>query len=153
METNNIKWIDIIIDYAKNELRMMNFDKIELGETIVNLIRQLHEISGNSPRIMKSIIMSIADLIDEKPITPITESDFKLETHTDNGNVVEIWRCTRYPHVYKAPDGKYYNDRAIVYKTRYDSLDKKYIYQGGLSSKQEIVLPYLVSEKIVIVSS
>ena len=141
------------MDHAKNELKIMNLDKIELGETIINLIRQLHEISGNHPRVMKSVVQSIADLIDEKPITPITESDFTLETHSEGGRTFEVWRCTRYPHVYKAADGKYYDDRAIVYKTSCDSLDKQYIYQGGLSSKREVLLPYVVREEIVILNA
>jgi len=143
------RWIDIVMEHAKNELKIMNLDKIQLGDTILNLIRQLHEVSGNHPRVMKSVIQSIADLIDEKPISPITKSDFKLETCNDGER--EVWRCTRYPHVYKAADGKYYDDRAVIYKTSYESLDKQYIYQGNISSKREVFLPYVVCEKVVIV--
>jgi len=147
---SNKKWIDVVLQHAENELKIMNLDKIEVGSTIIKLIRELHEISGNHPQVMKSVIHSIADLIDEKPISPITEDDFQLETHCENGQTFEVWRCYRYPSVYKM-NGKYYDDRAIVYKTSYDSPDKQYIYQGGMSSKQEISLPYVVREKVVII--
>ena len=146
---SNKKWIDVVLQHAENELKIMNLDKIEVGSTIIKLIRGLHEISGNHPQVMKSMVQSIADLIDEKPISPITEDDFKLETHCDGG-LFEVWRCARYTSVYKV-DGKYYDDRAVVYKTSHDSLDRQYIYQGGMSSKQEISLPYTVSEKVVLI--
>ena len=144
------RWIDVIVEHAKNELKIMNLDKVQFGDTIISFIRELHEISGNHPQVMKSMVQSIADLIDEKPISPITEDDFALETHCEGGQMFEVWRCTRYKYVYKV-DGKYYDDRAIVYKTSHDSLDRQYIYQGGMSSKQEISLPYTVCEKVVIV--
>jgi hypothetical protein len=147
------KWIDVIVEHAKSELKIMNLDKVKFGDTIITFIKELHEISGNHPQVMKSVVQSIADLIDEKPITPITASDFTLETHSEGGRTFEVWRCTRYPHVYKAADGKYYDDRAIVYKTCNDSLDKQYIYQGELSSKREVLLPYVVREEIVILNA
>jgi len=144
------RWIDVIVEHAKNELKIMNLDKVQFGDTIIKFIRGLHEISGNHPQVMKSMVQSICDLIDEKPISPITEDDFALETHCEGGQMCEVWRCTRYPSVYKV-DGKYYDDRAIAYKASHDSLDRQYIYQGGMSSKQEISLPYTVSEKVVII--
>jgi hypothetical protein len=144
------KWIDVIVEHAKNELKIMNLDKVKFGDTIITFIKELHEISGNHPQVMKSMVQSITDLIDGKPISPIMEDDFKLETRCEDGQTFEVWRCARYPSVYKL-DGKYYDDRAIVFKTSHDSLDRHYIYQGGLSSKQEIILPYTVSEKVVIV--
>jgi len=139
------RWIDVIVEHAKNELKIMNLDKVKFGDTIITFIRELHDISGNHPQVMKSMVQSIADLIDEKPISPITDDDFKLETHCEGGQMSEVWRCTRYPSVYKV-DGKYYDDRAIVYKTSHDSLDRQYIYQGGLSSRREVFLPYTVSQ-------
>ena len=123
------RWIDDIVEHAKNELKIMNLDKVKFGDTIITFIKELHEISGNHPQVMKSMVQSITDLIDGKPISPITEDDFKLETHCEDGQTFEVWRCARYPSVYKL-DGKYYDDRAIVFKTTHDSLDKQYIYQG-----------------------
>jgi len=149
---SNKKWIDVVLQHAENELKIMNLNKIEVGSTIIKLIRELHEISGNHPQVMKSVIHSIADLIDEKPISPITEDDFKLEIHCEGNRNVDVWRCTRCTHIYKL-DGRYYDDRAIVYKTSYESTDKQYIYQGGMSSKQEISLPYVVREKVIIISN
>ena len=146
---SNKKWIDVVVEHAENESKIMNLHKVKFGDTIVTFIKELHEISGNHAQVMKSMVQSISDLIDEKPISPITENDFKLETHCEGDRTFEVWRCTRYPYVYKL-DGKYYDDRAIVYKTSHESLDRHYIYQGGMSSKQEIRLPYTVSEKVVI---
>ena len=147
---SNKKWIDVIVEHAENELKIMKLDENKIGATIIKFLKELHEISGNHPQVMKSMVQSITNLIDGKPISPITENDFKLETHCEGGQMFEVWRCTRYPSVYKV-DGKYYDDKAVVYKTSRDSLDRQYIYQGGMSSKQEISLPYTVSEKVVII--
>ena len=144
------KWIDDIVEHAKNELKIMNLHKVKFGDTIITFIKELHEISGNHPQVMKSMVQSITDLIDVKPISPITEDDFKLETRSEGGGMLEVWSCARYPSVYKL-DGKYYDDRAVVYKTSHDSLERQYIYQGGLSSRREVFLPYTVSEKVVII--
>ena len=144
------RWIDVIVEHAENELKIMKLDENKIGATIIKFLKELHEISGNHPQVMKSMVQSITNLIDGKPISPITENDFKLETHCEGDRTFEVWRCTRYPYVYKL-DGKYYDDRAIVYKSSYDSSDKHYIYQGGLSSKQEIFLPYVVREEILMI--
>lgn len=144
------KWIDVIVEHAKNEMKIMNLHKVKFGDTIITFIKELHEISGNHPQVMKSMVQSIIDLIDGKPISPIKEDDFTMETHGEGGQTFEVWRCARYPSVYRLNE-KYYDDRAIVFKTSHDSLDRQYIYQGGLSSKQEIFLPYTVCEKVVII--
>ena len=61
-------------------------------------------VLGNQPRLMKSVTKQIGYLIDKKPLALITEKDFVGD------------KCTRYEYIYKAQDGKYYNDRAVVFK-------------------------------------
>jgi hypothetical protein len=73
-----------------------------------------------------------------KPLTPISEKDFVDD------------RCVRYPYIYKSGE-KYYNDRAVVFKKSYDDLSSQYIYQGQQRSKQEITLPYILREEIVLI--
>ena len=80
-----------------------------------------------------------ADLVDQKPVAVITEADFVDD------------RCTRCPYIYKSEDVKYYNDRAVVFKKSYDDLNSQYLYQGQKRSKQEITLPYVLREEIVLV--
>ena len=54
----------------------------------------------------------------------------------------------RYEYIYKAQDGKYYNDRAVVFKK---GSDTQYVYQGQRRSKREITLPYVLLEEIVLI--
>jgi hypothetical protein len=88
---------------------------------------------------MKTVTNYTEKLIDKKPIAPITEEDFD-----------EDGRCIRYEYIYRASDGKYYNDRAIAFKK---GLSTQYIYQGQRRSKQGIGLPYVPSEEIQVLDS
>ena len=128
-----------ILAYAKTELSIMGLDTTELGPTILTLLKQMHSLTGNRPRVMHGLVGVISNLIDKKPITPITENDFD-----------EDGKCTRYPHIRRTPDGRYYNDRAVVYKKSYDDPANRYRYSGSECSRQEIMLPYTVRETIQI---
>jgi len=129
------EWLDSILQYSENEMRLLNFDKNGLSDVIIKFIKELHGHVGNQPVIMKSILKNIQDLIDKKPIALITEKDFVDD------------RCTRYEYIYKAQNGRYYNDRAVVFKKGNDT---QYIYQGQNRSKQEITLPYFLHEETVL---
>lgn len=131
-------WIDGVIKHSESELELLGLHHTPLGPATLNFIKELHGTLGNQPALMKIIVKQVVDLIDKKPLAPITEEHF----------VNDI--CTRYPYVYKSPDGRYYNDRAIVFKKSYDDLDSQYIYQGERTSKQEITLPYTLREETVI---
>ena len=85
---------------------------------------------------MKSVVTQVTDLVDKKPLAPITEEDFVDD------------RCVRYPYIYKSKDGKYYNDRAVVLKK---GNDIQYVYEGQHRSKQEITLPYFLREEILLI--
>jgi hypothetical protein len=84
---------------------------------------------------MKTITNYVEQLIDKKPIAAITEADFDQDG-----------RCVRYEYIYRASDGKYYNDRAVVFK---NGMSTQYIYQGERRSKREITLPYILREEVV----
>jgi len=129
------EWLDSILQYSENEMKLLNFDKNGLSDVIIKFIKELHGHVGNQPVIMKSILKNIQDLIDKKPIALITEKDF----------VDDI--CTRYEYIYKAQNGRYYNDRAVVFKKGNDT---QYIYQGQNRSKQEITLPYFLHEETIL---
>lgn len=133
-------------EYAERELELIGFMETEFGETCLKFLEDLAEISGDNPDTMKTVLEMIPRLIDKKPLSPITENDFEIETHTQGDRTIEIERCTRYPHLYKK-DGKYWDDRAIAFQ-REDSDQKMYIYQSSLSSKQEIELPYFPQETV-----
>jgi hypothetical protein len=135
-------------NYAERELELIGLMQSEFGVACLELLDKCADIARSDPESMKRICEILPKLIDCKPISPITEADFKIETHDSN---VEILRCTRYPHLYRMPDGKYYDDRAIAYR-RADSNenDRMYIYQTGNSSKQEVTLPYFPKEEIKI---
>ena len=132
-------WIDNVIKHSEKELHLLDLDQTNLGPLILDFIKNLQQTLGNQPTVMKSILKITADLVDQKPITPITEADFVND------------KCTRCSYIYKSEDGKYYNDRAVVFKKSYDDPNSQYVYQGQQRSKQEISLPYVLREEIVLV--
>src|SRR6056300_453887 len=133
------EWIDGVVKYSETELKLLGFDQTPLGPAIITFIKELHGTLGNQPGLMKSVIKQVRDLIDKKPIALITEEDFVDD------------KCIRYPYIYKAQDGKYYNDRAVVFKKSYDDPSSQYVYQGQHRSKREIALPYVLREEIVLI--
>lgn len=132
-------WIESVIEHTKRELKLLGLDHVGIDTVVVDFIEGLHAKLGNQPGVMKTITNYTEKLIDKKPIAPITEEDFD-----------EDGRCIRYEYIYRASDGKYYNDRAIAFKK---GLSTQYIYQGQRRSKQEIGLPYVPSEEIQVLDS
>ena len=130
------EWIEDVLKHSETELKLLSLDQTPLGPAIITFIKELHGTLGNQPGLMKSVTKHVKDLIDKKPIAPITEKDFVDD------------RCTRYEYIYKAQDGKYYNDRAVVFKRENDI---QYMYQGQHRSKREIALPYVLREEVVLI--
>jgi len=137
-----------LLEHAERELRLIGFMETEFGETCLKFLEDLAEISSDNATAMKTLSAIIPDLIYKKPLSPITEEDFKIETYEKGNKTVEIERCVRYPHLYKK-NGKYWDDRAIAFQKE-DSTpnDRMYIYQSALSSKSEVELPYFPQETI-----
>jgi hypothetical protein len=142
-----------LLEYARRELKITNFDQSELGNTILEFLEQSAKITNNDTASMKQLANLLTLLIDQKPISPITEDDFVEETHTEGNMSVKILRCNRYEHLYKTEDGRYWDDRAISFRFA-DSpeLDRMYLYQSGRSSKQEVTLPYYPDSRIEVIS-
>ena len=135
-------------EYAERELKLIGFMESEFGSVCLNFLDKCADIVGNDPESMKQICEILPRLIDRKPLSPITETDFEVETHAEGDRTVEILRCTRYPHLYKM-DGKYYDDRAVAFRrSDSDKNDRMYIYQSDNNSKQEVELPYFPSEEV-----
>ena len=128
-------WIESVIEHTKRELKLLGLDHVGIDTVVVDFIKGLHTKLGNQPGAMKTVTNYTEKLIDKKPIAPITEADFDQDG-----------RCARYEYMYRASDGKYYNDRAVVFKK---GLDSQYIYQGQNGSKREITLPYVLHEDVV----
>lgn len=126
------EWIESVLKHSETELKLLGLDQTPLGPAITTFIKELHGTLGNQPSVMKSVIKQVTDLIDKKPLAPITEEDFVDD------------RCVRYPYIYKSGE-KYYNDRAVVFKK---GNDIQYVYQGQHRSKQEITLPYVLCEEV-----
>lgn len=100
----------------------------------------LCELTNSNTRTMVHFTRVLEQLIEMRPLSAITETDFDTETN----------RCTRRSSVYRADDGMYYDDQAVVYhiKNRPD-LGPMFIYQGTRSSKRRIELPYIVNPQVV----
>ena len=133
------EWIDGVVNYSETELKLLGLDQTPIGPAIITFIKELHGVLGNQPGIMKSLLKQVGELIYKKPIALITEEDFVND------------RCVRYPYIYKDQDGRYYNDRAVVFKKSYDDPNSQYVYQGQERSKEEITLPYTLRERIVLI--
>ena len=133
------EWVEGVLEHSETELKLLGLDQTPIGPAILTFIKELHGTLGNQPGLMKSLLKQVGDLIDKKPLAPITEKDFVDD------------RCVRYEYIYKAQDGKYYNDRAVVFKKSYDDLSSQYMYQGQQRSKQEITLPYILREEIILI--
>jgi hypothetical protein len=129
------EWIDGVVKYSETELKLLGLDQTPIGPAIIEFITKLHGTLGNQPGLMKSVIKQVGDLIDKKPLAPISEKDFVDD------------KCTRCSYIYKS-QGRYYNDQAVVFKKSYDDPNSQ--YRGG-PSKQEITLPYVLREEIVLI--
>ena len=129
------EWIEGVLKHSETELKLLGLDQTPIGPAIITFIRELHGVLGNQPELIKTLTKQVGDLIDKKPLAPITEKDFVDD------------RCTRYPYIYKSGE-KYYNDRAVVFKK---GSDTQYVYQGQRRSKREITLPYVLLEEIVLI--
>lgn len=137
-------------EYAERELKLIGFMESEFGSVCLNFLDKCADIVGNDPESMKQICEILPRLIDRKPLSPITETDFEVETYAEGDRTVEILRCTRYPHLYKM-DGKYYDDRAVAFKFK-NSIDSDIMFSyGDNGSKREIDLPYYPSITIEII--
>jgi hypothetical protein len=132
------EWIEGVLKHSETELKLLGLDQTPLGPAIITFIKELHGTLGNQLGLMKSLLTQVGDLIDKKPLAPITEKDFVDD------------RCVRYPYIYKSGE-KYYNDRAVVFKKSYDDPSSQYVYQGQHRSKQEITLPYVLREEVVLI--
>jgi len=130
------EWIEGVLKHSETELKLLGLDQTPIGPAILTFITKLHGTLGNQPGLLKSITKQVGDLIDKKPLAPITEKDFVDD------------RCTRYEYIYKTQDGRYYNDRAVVFRK---GDDIQYVYQGQYRSKREIALPYVLREEVVLI--
>jgi hypothetical protein len=144
---------DYLLEYAKREFEAANFDHTELSKSMLNFLEEAAEFTNNEPDSIRKLVDIFHLLLNRFPIVPITENDFVEEVHKEDGKPDhKIWRCTRYEHVYKTEDGRYWDDRAVGFKSKGSSdKDVVYVYQGNNSSKQEIQLPYYPNSEIKII--
>lgn len=139
--------------YAERELELIGFMQSEFGPACLEFLEKCADIVGNDAESMKKICEILPKLIDNKPLSPITEKDFELENFSREGSESgsETLRCTRYPYLYRMPNGKYYDDRAVAFREFNSSeTDRLYLYREHNSSKQEVHLPYLPEQKVKI---
>ena len=143
--------VEYILEYAQRELRLANFNNHPIKSSFLIFLKELCDVTKCEPNAMIHFTHVLQQLINMKPITPITTDDFEpQEVNAGNGMTVTRHVCTRWSSIYKADDGKYYDDQAVVFhvKNRPD-LGTMCIYQGSLSSKKEITLPYVVNPQVV----
>lgn len=128
-------------NYAEKEIELTGFDKTNVGRTMLQLLDELSDLTDGDAATMKQICSWLPRLIDQTPISSITETDFKIEQHGP-GDQNTVMRCTRYPYIYKTSDGKYWNDRAVAFRFKNaPETDIMFLYKSN-GSKREITLPY-----------
>jgi hypothetical protein len=132
-----------LLEFARKELTLINFDQSDLYEPILEFLKQSSKICNSDPDSMKQLVNILTRLIDGLPLAPITAEDFELEYHHEGPNTFTVNRCTRHPYIYSDENGKYWNDRAVSFRfTDSDEVEKMYLYSARNNSKQEITLPY-----------
>lgn len=141
------EWLQSIIEYSEKELETINFDKVDIGQTVLTLIKQSAELSNYDPNMTKNIIEIILLLIDKHPISPITEVDFEEQIFHENNKTKKIQKCTRYNSVYIDENGKCYDDNAVVFIDK-DNTGTRYYTPA---SKKEVKLPYFPRQEVIYV--
>jgi hypothetical protein len=143
------KFIDFVIEHAKREFACSGFNQTKLNDSMIKFLEDAAEFTNNEPENMKKFVNILYLLIDQFPITPITENDFVEEIYKEGNNPpYKIMRCTRYFPLYKTEDGRYWDDRAIAFKYKDDSDSHIfYRYQSKNSSKQQVTLPYYPGQR------
>ena len=136
------------LNYIKSELKESGFDQSKFGEKMLDYLVEMYIISEGKINVMEQLHEVTRRLMDNKPITVITEKDFHSVDVQDGSNIVVVDFCKKYPHIYRSPqDGKYYNDRGICFVD--DNGNKMYMTNGQYRSTVEITLPYYLNEQIV----
>jgi hypothetical protein len=141
-------FIDHLIKFAENELKLIGFDQAPVGQTMLEFLKNSAELSNNDSVTMAEMSNMLTKLINRQPISPITEADFKLEYPDQEHSQLNLMRCTRYPHVYQSADGKYWDDRAVAFRfANSPETDRMFVYRPN-GSKREITLPYYPDTKV-----
>ena len=145
------KRIDYILEYVSRELELSGLTDHTISSSTISLVKDLCNLTNCNPQAMEKFICALQRMVNMKPITPITENDFiEEEVDNSNGESYVIKRCIRFPTIYQDIDGDYYDDQAIIYKIKNKpELGHMCIYQGSLSSKKKISLPYVLNPEII----
>lgn len=142
---NEKAYSDFLLEYAKKEFACAKFDDTELSVAMLKFLEEAAKFTNNEPDNIKKLINILNLLVDMYPIVPITEDDFIEETQKLDYNMI----CPRYKYIYKTEDGRYWDDRAIAFKYKDDlNSPTMYVYQSGLSSKQQVTLPYYPGQRV-----
>lgn len=148
MDKNLQEYYDNWLNYIKKELKDSGFDQSDYGNKLLEYLKALFEISEGQRHIMDQLFEVTKRLAENKPITVITEADFEPIDVQDGKNIVVVYVCTKYPHIYRSPnDGKYYNDRAITFVD--SNGNKMWMSNGQHVSTREITLPYYLQDEYV----
>jgi hypothetical protein len=69
-------WIGSVLEHSQRELELLGLNHVGIDTVVTDFIKGLHAKLGNQPGAMKTITNYVEQLIDKKPIAPITEADF-----------------------------------------------------------------------------
>ena len=142
--------VDLIYRYAQRELILSKLDNLPIAYSALAFIKDLCNMTNCEPNAMLQFIHVLQRFTEMKPITPIIEEDFEAQHDTGNGKTVTHYVCTRWSSIYKTEDGNYYDDQAVKFRVKNrPDVGSMYIYQGSLTSKKQIELPYVIDPIIV----
>lgn len=140
-------------DFATQELELSGFLNTDFGKSCLDLLNKCSDFCNEDPHSMKTVLEILPKLIDKMPLSPITEEDeFREEDYSNGENKHIIKRCVRYPQLYQDMNGKYYDEKAIVFiSTVGTDIHKSYLYQKKYNSKKEVTLPYFPQQEEVLI--
>ena len=130
-------------DYMEREFALINFDKIEFGQKMMDLLYVFYDMNKGDPGKMNIFINIMKRIVDRYPLEVLKEEEL-IEIEI---NGLKIKKHPRYEWLEVMPDGTYWDSHGIAFVNP-DGI-KWYGSNGENRSTVQIEFPYYPVEKVV----
>jgi hypothetical protein len=133
--------LDLLLTYAREELKRNGLLETDLGNSILELLKQIHIASYGNTLHMENMVVMVTRLINRLPLSTIDKEEVCHKRVSAHGEIVV--GTPRYEFLIQEADGKYYDMHATAFV---NSAGQKYYIS---KSKKEVVdFPYYPVEKV-----
>jgi hypothetical protein len=133
--------LDLMMTYAREELKRNGLIETDLGKSILELVKQVHISSHGNIMHMDNMVVMVSRILSRLPLSPIEKEEVCHKRVSAHGEIVV--GTPRYEFLIQEMDGKYYDMHGIAFV---NTAGQKYYIS---KSKQEIVdFPYYPVEKV-----